>query len=89
MKRWQLFFSGRVQGVGFRYSVFEIAQNFDVTGWVRNLVDGRVEVVCEGETRVLREFLKSILGMPVGCIDDHHWIEGDANEDFEDFQIRR
>jgi acylphosphatase len=40
----QVFYSGRVQGVGFRYTVKRIASGFDVTGWVRNLPDGRVEL---------------------------------------------
>ena len=41
----QVFYEGRVQGVGFRYSVRNVAKGYDVCGWVRNLDDGRVEVV--------------------------------------------
>ena len=40
----QVLYSGRVQGVGFRYTVKQIASGFDVTGWVKNLPDGRVEL---------------------------------------------
>ena len=40
----QVFYSGRVQGVGFRYTVKRLASGFEVTGWVRNLPDGRVEL---------------------------------------------
>ena len=40
----QIFYSGRVQGVGFRYTVRQLAAGFEVTGWVRNLADGRVEM---------------------------------------------
>jgi acylphosphatase len=41
----QVFYSGRVQGVGFRYTTKKLASEFDVTGWVRNLPDGRVELL--------------------------------------------
>lgn len=40
-----IFYGGRVQGVGFRYATKQIAKGFDVTGWVRNLPDGRVEML--------------------------------------------
>jgi len=40
----QIFYTGRVQGVGFRYATKRLAMGFDVTGWVRNLPDGRVEL---------------------------------------------
>jgi acylphosphatase len=56
----QVFFSGRVQGVGFRYSVKHIAKGFDVTGSVRNLVDGRVELQAAGEADEVAAFLKAI-----------------------------
>ncbi|MFL6541024.1 MAG: acylphosphatase [Chthoniobacterales bacterium] len=56
----QVFFSGRVQGVGFRYSVKQIAKGFDVIGWVRNLADGRVELQVAGEADELSPFLKAI-----------------------------
>ncbi len=56
----QVFFSGRVQGVGFRWSVRQIAKGFDVTGWVRNLADGRVELQISGEQAEVRAFLDAI-----------------------------
>src|SRR5688572_25537300 len=45
----QVFYSGRVQGVGFRYTAKQLAAGFDVTGWVRNLPDGRVELLVIAE----------------------------------------
>lgn len=59
-KRLQVLFSGRVQGVGFRYTTERLARKFPVTGFVKNLSDGKVELVAEGEEKVVREFLSEI-----------------------------
>jgi acylphosphatase len=56
----QVFFEGNVQGVGFRYSVRHIAKGFDVTGWVRNLRDGRVEMQVNGADAEVEAFLQAI-----------------------------
>jgi acylphosphatase len=53
----QVYYEGHVQGVGFRWSVRDVAKGFDVTGWVRNLPDGRVELQVTGEENELRAFL--------------------------------
>lgn len=57
----QVFFEGRVQGVGFRYATQRVACGFDVTGWVRNLPDGRVEVQVCGEAEEVAAFIEGIL----------------------------
>jgi acylphosphatase len=56
----QVFYEGNVQGVGFRWSVRNIAKGFDVTGWIRNLRDGRVEMQVTGEENEVRAFLDGI-----------------------------
>jgi acylphosphatase len=56
----QVFYQGNVQGVGFRFTVRHIARGFDVTGWVRNLPDGRVELQVTGEPEEVRAFLDRI-----------------------------
>ena len=49
MERHRVFYRGHVQGVGFRYTAHRLAGGFDVSGHVRNLADGRVEVLAEGD----------------------------------------
>jgi acylphosphatase len=56
----QVFYEGNVQGVGFRYTIKQIAKGFDVTGWVRNLRDDRVELVASGEEGEVRAFLEAV-----------------------------
>lgn len=60
MSALQVFYEGRVQGVGFRYSVRQIAKGFSVTGWVRNLPDARVELQVAGDDDEVGAFLKAL-----------------------------
>ncbi len=62
----QVFYTGRVQGVGFRFSVKQLAKGFDVTGWVKNLPDARVELQAMGESEELEEFLQEIQDSHLG-----------------------
>jgi len=56
----QVFYEGRVQGVGFRYTCKQLARGYEVVGWIRNLPDGRVELQCSGETDEVEGFLEAI-----------------------------
>jgi acylphosphatase len=56
----QVFFEGHVQGVGFRWTIRHVAKGFDLTGWVRNLIDGRVEMQVSGEEAEVGAFLDAI-----------------------------
>ena len=88
MKRMQVFFSGTVQGVGFRFTAERLARRFSVTGFVRNLDDGRVEVTAEGSEKPLVEFLTAIResGMKLYIRDvEAHWSS--AEECFNRFSI--
>ena len=58
----QVFYEGRVQGVGFRFTVKQIARGFEIVGWVRNLDDGRVELQCSGASSEVEPFLEDIAG---------------------------
>ncbi len=62
----QVFYEGRVQGVGFRWTVRHIAKGFDVTGWVRNLMDGHVEMQVNGDEDEVRAFLDGIKQSELG-----------------------
>ncbi len=53
-------FSGHVQGVGFRYSTSQVAKGFEVTGFVKNLADGRVQLEVEGQESECRQFLAAL-----------------------------
>jgi len=55
-----VYYDGRVQGVGFRYSVCHIAGNYNVAGYVKNLRDGRVELCAEGESVHVASFIESV-----------------------------
>jgi acylphosphatase len=55
-----VFYEGRVQGVGFRYTVKTLAHGFDIVGWVRNLPDGRVELQVGGDVDEVEDFLQAL-----------------------------
>jgi acylphosphatase len=81
-------YSGHVQGVGFRYAVKTITHGFEVTGTVRNLADGRVELVAEGAPDELTAFLQAIRDSDVGRFirqEQTHWSE--AKNEFHGFEI--
>ena len=62
LERRRVHYEGRVQGVGFRYTAARLAPGFGVSGSVRNLPDGRVELEAQAEPDRLREFLGAIRG---------------------------
>lgn len=61
MKRYLMIFTGRVQGVGFRYFTYELATSLRLTGQVRNLMNGNVELEIQGADEDFNQFLKGIL----------------------------
>jgi acylphosphatase len=83
----RVLYSGRVQGVGFRYTARQIAQRFTVTGFVRNLADGRVELVAEGLPAELDQFLGEIASAMEGYIDDAQVQSGPATGKNTSFEI--
>ena len=89
-KRLHVLYSGRVQGVGFRYTAKTVATGFEVTGVVRNLPDGRVELIAEGLKDELEGFQQAIRESGLGSLigrEDVKWE--DAKNEFRGFEITR
>ena len=87
MVRAHIFFFGTVQGVGFRYTTLSFAQEFYLTGWVKNLSNGQVEAVVEGPREKIEEFLTKLKGQFDSFIRDQRleWLE--ARGEFKEFSI--
>jgi acylphosphatase len=83
------FISGRVQGVGYRFSTQDAATEFGVTGWVRNLPDGRVEAVFEGTEAQVKQMLDWCQQGPRGAIVKGVEVQSEAVEGLNGFEIRR
>lgn len=86
----QVYYAGRVQGVGFRATVKRVAHGYEVTGVVRNLPDGRVELVAEGERGELEEFQQAIRDSGLGHFirnEDVRWAP--PGNEFRGFDIVR
>jgi acylphosphatase len=89
LQRLQAFVRGRVQGVGFRYFVRTAAQSLGVVGWVRNLRDGRVELVAEGRLAQLQDLLKQVSkGPSASQVTDIEESWGTASGEFQDFGVK-
>ena len=87
-KALHLLIDGRVQGVGFRYTVHNLAMPHNVRGFVRNLPDGRVELVIEGADGEMDELLDAIRQKMNGFIRDVKVDSGPATGEFSRFSIR-
>jgi acylphosphatase len=87
MTQAHILYSGTVQGVGFRYTVHRFAVELGVTGWVRNRRDGRVEILAEGEKRLIEDFIVRINDYFKGYIQDREVKYLETKCSFDDFQI--
>jgi acylphosphatase len=87
MKRVHVYYSGLVQGVGFRYTAIRLARRAGVTGWTRNLHDGRVEIVAEGAEAPLEQFLQGLRDYFNTYVRDVRveWLE--ATGEFTEFGV--
>jgi acylphosphatase len=87
-QRKTVIYRGHVQGVGFRYTAQSIARRYDVRGYVRNLADGRVELVAEGEKHELAAFLDDVRERMTRYIRDEGVDTQPATNEFAGFEIR-
>ncbi|MGB0371938.1 MAG: acylphosphatase [Opitutales bacterium] len=85
--RVEVWFSGRVQGVGFRYTCRQIATEFEVSGTVQNLADGRVHLVAEGESSEVKPFIAEISDQMRSYIHEVEEAEPAACQGFRGFVI--
>jgi acylphosphatase len=88
MHRRVIHFDGRVQGVGFRYTTQNIAMRYNVFGYVRNLDDGRVELLLEGDDREMDGVIQSLRQKMNGYIRHVDSETYPATGEFESFGIR-
>ena len=87
-QRKTVLYRGHVQGVGFRYTAASIARRYEVNGVVRNLADGQVELVAEGEKHELAAFLDDVRERMVRYIRDERIDTQPATGEFAGFEIR-
>jgi acylphosphatase len=82
-----VYYSGRVQGVGFRYTAHHVAQDYEVAGFVRNLPDGRVEVKVEGSPEQVEACLRAVAQQMSGYIEETQVVD-ETPEGANGFQVR-
>jgi len=89
MKRAHIFIKGRVQGVFFRQGTYEKAVELGISGWVRNLPDGRVEAVFEGEEEKINKIIQwAKEGPPIAKVEEVEIKWEKPTDEFDGFQIR-
>lgn len=88
MKATRVLYEGYVQGVGFRWTSKRLAHGYDVTGWVRNLPDGRVELQVSGEDDEVSAFLRAIRESTLGGhINAEHKTDIELSSPLKGFRI--
>jgi acylphosphatase len=83
-----VYFSGHVQGVGFRYAVLQTAKEFEVAGFVCNLPDGRVQLEAEGEPSVVTAFIEAVRERMHGFVKNMEHVQLSRLPQFSGFEIR-
>ena len=87
-KQVHAYYSGSVQGIGFRFTCERLAEDLGIAGWVSNLSDGRVELRCEANEDTLKDFLSQISTIFSRYIQDTDVAWEPATGEFKDFGVR-
>jgi acylphosphatase len=87
MTQANIFFIGMVQGVGFRYTTQRIASDLKLVGWVRNLSDGRVEVLAQGSKPAIEQLMQRLADQFGGYIHNRTIEYEPLSEKFDNFRI--
>lgn len=85
----EVWFSGLVQGVGFRYETLKVAKGYEVTGFVENLSDGRVHLIAQGSPRETKEFVEAVSESLSDYIREKEERSGPCTSPLRSFQIQR
>jgi len=86
--RVHIFISGRVQGVAFRYFTQGVANSLGITGWVKNLDDGRVEIIAEGSSDKIEEFIKLVKKGPSNAVVSRFQVGSEKpSGEFKSFDV--
>lgn len=89
MPRMRLFVEGSVQGVGFRFFTSRTANNLGIKGFVRNLADGRVEIVAEGEKNKLKKLMEFVKQGPITARVERVIVQWEHETgEFKTFEVR-
>jgi acylphosphatase len=84
-----VYISGRVQGVNYRYSTLQQATKLGIKGWVKNLYDGRVETLFEGEEELVNRMLSwCYQGPPMSYVTNVEYFKQDYTGEFQNFSVR-
>ncbi len=86
--RYEIRFTGRVQGVGFRMTARRVAGEYAVAGWVRNEPDGSVRCVAEGEVAELKRFVEAVQHAMAGNVEETEVHRAAATGEFTGFSVR-
>ncbi len=82
-----IYFTGIVQGVGFRYTTQRMASELGLLGWVANLSDGRVEMILEGRKEQIEKLSEQLEAHFSGSIQDKEVLFSTASGKFKDFRV--